>query len=233
MARLPFSILATIASGLAGWLTYEDMSRNVRHHEESTLHDPIRELAKANGYVVAREFPLPRVPGQKGAPKQVDFVLASAERKEFVVLELKFKKTAKAMVGSVTADARKIARIDAATLNKTVEARPEYGLPLCGRQWKVHRAVLLVWREGDVAKAMLSKKEHKIIRRQMRTLLEGMCAGPSKPTSKEVSTAMIGGVPIRPVSSTGGHLRFGSTKTRKRYWVGILTRQPDWVMLPP
>ena len=100
------NILSTIASGVAGWLTYEDMLRQVRHHEESVLHGPILNIAQANGYSVKREFPLPRTIGQLGAPKQVDFVLASSNRKEFVVLELKFKKSAKAMAGSVSADAR-------------------------------------------------------------------------------------------------------------------------------
>jgi hypothetical protein len=55
---------------LAGWLTYEDMRRKVHHHEERTLYEPIREIAEANGYHVEREFPLPRKPGQLGAPKQ-------------------------------------------------------------------------------------------------------------------------------------------------------------------
>lgn len=225
------NILSTIASGLAGWLTYEDMLRNVRHHEEATLHDPIREIAKANGYSVKREFPLPRVQGQLGGSKKVDFVLASTKSKEYVVLELKFKKTALAMAGSVTSDAKKIARVDADIINEIVQENPAFGLPVCGQNWTIRRAALLVWREGDVAQAMLSKKEHPIIRKQLVTVLKGICADPASASPSDVAAAMLKGKPLKPVSIASGHLRFGSTLTRKRYWIGILNYRDAWLKI--
>jgi len=225
------NILSTIASGLAGWLTYHDMLRNTPQHDESVLHPPIWELAKANGYKPAKEFPLPRRPGQRGASKKVDLVLGSASRREYVVLELKFKKTAYQMAGSLTADARKIARIDAATINQTLDDYPDIDLPRCGDDWPIRRATLLVWRKGDIGNAMRQKDESTILRDQFLVVLKKMTSKPSTVTPAELAEAMQKNTPIRTVDCLEGYLRFASTRTTDRYWVGILNQRNSWLKL--
>src|SRR5262249_19053440 len=113
-------LLPTLVSGLAGWLTYEHMLRKVDHHDEGKVYNPLLELARGNGFSVFDQFPLPRVPGQKGGPLEVDFVFGSAASREILVLEVKFKKTAKEMAGSISRDAKKIRDIDGPTINAVV-----------------------------------------------------------------------------------------------------------------
>jgi hypothetical protein len=225
------NILSTIASGLAGWLTYHDMLRNTPQHDESVLHPPIWELAKANGYKPAKEFPLPRRPGQIGGSKKVDVVLGSASRREYVILELKFKKTAYQMAGSLTADAKKIARIDATTINRTLDDYPDIDLPRCGDDWPIRRATLLVWRMGDIGNAMRQKHESPIIRDQFLVVLKKMTSTPDTVTPEQLAKAMQRNTPIQTVDCPEGYLRFASTRTANRYWVGILNRRSSWLTL--
>jgi hypothetical protein len=222
-------LLASITSGLAGWLTYEDMRQKVRHHEEATLYDPILEIARANGYEVVREFPLPRRKGQLGGPREVDFVFGSAKKRAFLVLEVKFKKTAKAMAGGIGLDAAKIRDVDGDMINK-VTADKKLKLPLFKVGYQLDHAVLVVWREGDIVGAIASK-EPKVIQHQFHTLMRCMFAQPRGVTNRQLAEAVLTNTPIKPVCVKAGELRWGSTVTTSRYWVGALRKRPTWVNL--
>ena len=220
------SILPTIMSGLAGWLTFEDMRRKVRHHDESALYQPIIDIARDNGFQVEREFPLPRKRGQRGGPREVDFVIGSKRKKEFLALEVKFKKTARAMAGSIGRDVKKIRDIDGGVINSVNDTRglslPEY-LP----GYKLEHAVMIVWRKGDLV-GSVSPKESPIVQRQLLTIMKCMFDDPKNVTSRMLAEAFLVNTPIKPVNAVAGHLRWGSTWTNERYWLAALRKRPSW-----
>lgn len=218
-------ILPTIASGLAGWLTYEDMRRKVRHHEESTLYEPIREIAEANGYHVEREFPFPRRPGQRGDSKRIDFVFANPKTGDWAVLEVKFKKMAKTMAGSIGKDALRIRDIDGDFLNAARPAKSK--LPKFTPGCRLDHGVLVVWREGDILDAMKGK-EPPTISRQVMTIMKWMFDDPNAVTARLLAEAVLLNTPRKTVDINGGYLRWGNTRTEKRYWLAILRKVPAW-----
>lgn len=227
------ALLPTIASGLAGWLTYEDMRRKVRHHEEGTLYSPIIEIAEANGYKVKHEFPIPGKPKRKSkrtvTQKEVDFVMISQKSKATVVLEVKFKKTAMAMAGGIGEDAIKIRDLDGDLINTIIEDK-HLDLPKHQPGYKLYHAVMVVWREGDLIKA-IRQKEPKPIQSQFLNLMRAMLCELTEATGRTLAEAMLGNAPIKPVNARDGSLRWGSTYTHKRYWVAILRKQPGWKLL--
>ncbi|WP_133244874.1 hypothetical protein [Caulobacter radicis] len=218
-------ILPTIASGLAGWLTYEDMRRKVRHHEENTLYDPIREIAEANGYHVEREFPFPRRPGQRGDSRRIDFVFANERTGDWAVLEVKFKKMAKTMAGGIGKDALRIRDIDGAFLNAA--RPPKSNLPEFKPNCRLDHGVLVVWREGEILKA-IANREPLTVKRQIKILLDNMFDDPKTATSRMIAEAMLLNKPRKTVDIKGGYLRWGSTRTEKRYWLAILRKTSAW-----
>jgi hypothetical protein len=224
------ALLPRIASGVAGWLTYEHMCRQVIHHEEATIYRPIIQIAESNGFKVKREFPIPsRSKRGKNSQKEVDFVMISRAGMEAVVLEVKFKKQAKDMAGSIGEDALKIRDLNAAKIN-TIIRNKSVRLPICKPGCKVSRAVLFVWRRGDIV-SEIRKKEPKPIQAQFVALLKYMFDDPNKVSTRMLPAAILTSTPIKPVSNYLGHVRWGSTFTTSRYWVAVLRRRSDWAKL--
>jgi hypothetical protein len=172
---------------------------------------------------------LPRANGQRGGPKEIDFVLANAKTKQFVLLEVKFKKSAKAMAGSIGKDAQKIRDINHDTLNATIVER-KLKLPRCADEFTIMRAVLVVWRKGDII-GPLKKKEPPVIRRQFLALFRYMFDDPKNVNSEMLARAVLTNVPIKPVRCKFGELRWGATRTNDRYWLAVLKEWPTWQQL--
>jgi hypothetical protein len=149
---------------------------------------------------------------------------------EAVVLEVKFKKTAKEMAGSIGVDARRVRDLDAAQINDIIKAKPIRQLPICKSACKVSQAVLFVWREGAIVEEV-GKNEPAPIQRQFIELLKSMFDDPNNVSSRMLEEAMLTTVPLKPVSNRLGHVRWGSTYTTGRYWVTILNRRNAWERL--
>ncbi|MGN6421953.1 MAG: hypothetical protein ACTHLA_01440 [Asticcacaulis sp.] len=219
-------IIAKISSGIAGWLTFEDMKGNVRHHDESVLYPPITEIASRNGYEVEREFPLPRKTKQRGSSKEVDFLLLNERKKVAVLLEIKFKKYAKTMMGGISMDALKIRDITFSDINAGI-GRKKLKMPDLTGAWKVRKAVMIVWREGEIVKLM-NQKEQKPIRRQFMKLLSFMFEDPKTVSAKQFATAFIPGARVATVGKAMGQIRWASTVTHKKYWVAAFCKVDEW-----
>ena len=102
-----------ITSGLAGWLTYEQMQNGVDNLREAEFAKPIESIAQRRGFEVKGEFPLPKSAG-RGAPPCIDFLLVNRADKLVVALETKFKKKDMNMAGRLGLDA---SRLEALTLD--------------------------------------------------------------------------------------------------------------------
>jgi hypothetical protein len=204
------------------------MRRKVRHHEESTLYDPIREIAEANGYHVEREFPFPRTPGQRGDSRRIDFVFANEKTGDWAVLEVKFKKMAKTMAGGIGKDALRIRDIDGDFLNSARPAKSK--LPRFNPNCRLDHGVLVVWREGDILDVMKGK-ESRTIQRQILHIMKRMFDEPDAVTGRMLAEAVLLNTPRKTVDIPSGYLRWGSTRTEKRYWLTILRKVPGWKRL--
>jgi len=219
------SLLPYLVSGVAGWLTYEQMRGQQIHHDEHDLYEPIKTIAEARDYRVWKQFPLPRTSAGVGAPKQIDFVLGANDASEFLVLEVKFKRTMKEMAGAIYKDALKIRDVDADTINEVATARRRR-FPTCQSAQSIKHAVLFVWHEGAVLGHL--KKEKRPIQKQMVKLFKYMLADPGAASGDEIRKAFAGDVPVRSVSRSWGHIRFAATHTHKRYWVAALPKTDEW-----
>lgn len=138
-----------LTSGMAGWLTFEQMRAGVDNLREGSLEKPIEEIAQGRRFEVKGQFPLPRSPAQLGAPQSIDFLMVDREDQTVVALELKYKRAGKKMAGGLGLDA-------AGRIRDSVEG------------YRLQRAVLVVWRE-DAIKDQL-EREPAIIRRQFQRM---------------------------------------------------------------
>lgn len=226
-ARGQMSLLAVIASGLSGWLCYQEMRRQKTHHDEAVLYEPIKDIAEANKYKVKREFPLPRAEGKLGSPEEIDFAFASASHKKYVLLEVKFKKELKRMAQTVGRDALKIRDIDRCAINKSIKDNA-LDMPLCGEDWTIDHAVLLVWRNTEIIDLMNRTVEPDPIRIQMLDLLKLMFDEPKDVPPKTMAGAFLGNVPVKMVNHRKGCIRRSSTFTHQRYWLAVLRKIGSW-----
>jgi len=55
------TFLHQLTSGMAGWLTFEQMQQGVDNLREAELAKPLELIARGRGYEIKGEFPLPKL----------------------------------------------------------------------------------------------------------------------------------------------------------------------------
>jgi hypothetical protein len=214
-----------ITSGLAGWLTFEHMRREVDDLEEKDLAKPLRAIAKARGFEVKREFCLPMNRRTKGTPR-IDFLMVHREQRLVVALETKYKHEGP-MSGGIGKDGAKLHGLTIDVINQQIRAGrggPAVKRPVV--DYRLVRVVLFVWRKDSILDQM--KKEPEIIREQFGKLVAAMLPEDSQDDDDTCRQALLGQVAGRPVGVAAGSLRAGSTITEKRFWVASLIWQSGW-----
>lgn len=222
MASLP--LIHQLTSGICAWLTLQQMQGSTSNLEESSLYLPLHDIARARGYEVICQCPLPRTSGQIGAPKSFDLLMLSVKYRHILVLEVKFKKPNKRMTGSVGADIAKMMLLSDRKLEALAKRR--LGEPQ-GTGFKVSRAAMIIWRRSDVVDHF-RLREHLLVRRQWTSLLKGLSAGSSMSPARAIAQSLSGRPTISSVANRFGSLRAGSTLTAGRFWVATLFQQLNW-----
>lgn len=215
-----------ITSGLAGWLTFEQMRSGVDNLSEAALYHPIECIAQGRKFEVKSQFPLLIDPPRPGAPSTIDFVMVNRITKLVIALELKYKKPRKKMAGSLGEDAYKLSKLTLDELNYQIEAGKCGNIKQRVDGYTLVRAVIIVWHKTDISQQL--QCESKFIRRQFIKLLRLILPTDIKQDAENLHRAMLGGLAIRPVAKPFGSLRAGSTASNKRFWVASLIYQPEW-----
>jgi len=218
-----------ITSGMAGWLTFEQMQNGVDNLREAELKKPIEQIARGRGFEVKGEFPLPKPPGKAGGPESIDFIMVHREKKLVVALELKYKKAGRRMAGSISSDAARLHSLTLDTINSQITLGRCHPLVTQVKDFAFARAVLVVWRESAIMDQM--KVEPKAIRNQFLSLVKAMLPDKIEQTEENYSKAMDGLIATKPVARSVGSLRAGSTVTRKRFWVASFLHRSTWTEL--
>jgi hypothetical protein len=218
-----------ITSGIAGWLTFEQMQVGIDNLREAELAKPVDAIARGRGYEVKGEFPLPKEKGQRGAPPCIDFVMVNRKRKAVVALELKYKKTGKRMAGSLGNDAARLNVLSLDMINAQIKAGRAGAIIGNVDGFKLERAVIVVWHQSAIVEHMRSEPEP--IRKQFLKLVKAMLPDNIEATTENFSRAMLGVLATKPVGRSYGSLRAGSTISRRRFWVASFLHQASWSTL--
>jgi hypothetical protein len=114
-------IVHQLTSGIAGWLTYEQMRKGVDNLLEHSLYAPVENIANGRKLEVLGQFKIPRHDDSSGAPKTIDFLIVNRKNKYVVALEIKFKNLNKKLTGSLTKDVDKLNFINISMINNQIK----------------------------------------------------------------------------------------------------------------
>ncbi|WP_144404583.1 hypothetical protein [Belnapia sp. F-4-1] len=219
-------IIHQITSGIAGWLTFEQMQGGVDNLREAELKKPIELIARGRGCEVKGEFPIPTESNKKGAPPSLDFLIIQREQKLVVALEIKYKKTGRRMAGSIGFDAARLHNLNIENINRQIKAGKAHPITKTVTGFNLIKAVIVAWHQSAILEQIAL--EPPIIRRQFINLVTAMLPEDVEANSKNFSSAMLGVIATRPVANRSGSLRAGSTVTHRRFWVASFLGQEYW-----
>lgn len=222
-------LIHQVTSGMAGWLTFEQMRAGVDNLREGALEKPIEEIAKGRNFEVKGQFTLPRRPSQLGAPKSIDFLLVDRKTKIVVALELKYKKSGKRMAGGLGLDAAKLHQISIDDIEEIIRAGKAGAIKKSVAGYKLHRAILIVWKE-DTIRAQL-EREPAVIQRQFDRMARKIVPKGTRVSDRNISRVLSGDIAASPVGCRDGSLRAGSTITKRRFWVASFLHRSAWSQL--
>lgn len=223
------AFLHQLTSGMAGWLTFEQMQQGVDNLREAELAKPLELIARGRGYETKGQFPLPKGEKKRGDNPRLDFLLVSRKRELVIAIETKYKKKNTKMAGSLADDARRLHRLTIETLDAQIAAGRASPIADSIDGYTLVRAVLVVWHESDIMDQI--KLEPPVLRRQFCDLVGALLPEGTEPNSKNMARAMLGLLPTRPVARTTGGIRPGSTYTYRRFWVACFTERTNWAKL--
>jgi hypothetical protein len=207
-----------LTSGIAGWLTFEQMRKGTDNLRESELAKPLELIAQARGFEMKGEFPI------KGG--RIDFLLVHREKKLIIAIETKYKKAKKRMKGSLGSDALRLSRLSVEMIEKQIMAGKGDNIRRSVKGFELERAVLVIWKEKAIIEQL--KIESKIIENQFFKLMSSMLPNGTEPTLSNYNKAMLGQIATKAVAKTYGSVRSGSMKSSERFWVASFMHQSDW-----
>jgi hypothetical protein len=219
-------LIHQITSGLAGWLTFEQMRKGVDNLDEADLAKPLEVIARGRGFEAKREFPIQRRKKEGDYPR-IDFLLVHRKDELVVALEMKYKADQR-MAGGIGIDAERLAGLTRDVINKHIRAGLGGMIKEPVDDYELVKAVLFVWRENSIAAQMTT--EPNLIRRQFNNLVKRGLPG-RKANKEKRRRAMLGKIAVMPVACKLGSLRGGSTVTAVRFWVASLIFQESWGQL--
>lgn len=235
VSRLPKSaserargFLHQLTSGIAGWLTFEQMRDGVDNLREAELAKPLEDIAKGRGFEVKGQFPIANLEKRRGARRKLDFVLVHRKHRIVIAIETKYKKKSR-MGGSLAEDARRLRDLTLDALDARILAGDGAPIRDSVQNYTLFRAVVIVWHQSDVMGQILT--EPVPIKRQFIDLVSALLPPDVEANSRHFAEAMLGARAIRPVARKSGALRPGSTFTYKRFWVACLFEQASWAKL--
>ncbi|HMG46452.1 MAG TPA: hypothetical protein VK614_03220 [Allosphingosinicella sp.] len=220
-------IVHQLTSGMAGWLTYEQMRLGVDNLTEGTLYKPIEDLAKGRGFQVRHEFPLPKKTATRGAPQEVDFVIVDRTGEVVVAIEVKYKRRGKKLTGSISKDAIKLRDLTIEQIEAQIATGSVPQLKGSVQGFNLTKAIIVVWRSGDLVGHLLDREQKPIVR-QFRELVRAMLPDGVEFAAKNLAACFLKGAASKPVGSRFGSLRSGSTITNQRFWVASFLEIPSW-----
>jgi hypothetical protein len=223
------SFIHQLTSGLAGWLTFEQMQGGVDNLREAELAKPLQLIARGRGFEIEGEFPLPRDCCQRGAPTRIDFLLVHRRKKLIIAIETKYKKAGRKMAGGIGIDAKRLYSLTTDIIEQQIQNRCNNVVRDSVDGYVLVCAVVVVWHESAIMEQI--HLEPKSIKRQFLQLVAALLPKGLEATSRNFAEAMMGVLPTRPVARLAGALRPGSTYTYRRFWVASLINQPDWAHL--
>ncbi len=215
-----------ITSGIAGWLTFEQMRNSTANLREAELAKPIEDIAQGRGFEVKGEFPLPKPKGKHGRPACIDFLLVHRGTKLVVTIEIKYKKTGKKMAGGISNDAARLHNLNLEAINAQIRTANAGSIKHSVTGYKLERAVLVVWKQSSIMEQM--EFEHDFIVGQFEKLVSAMLPDGVAQTWGNFRKTMLGQIATKPIARSYGSLRAGSTVTHKRFWVASFLYQKEW-----
>lgn len=223
------TFLHQLTSGMAGWLTFEQMQQGVDNLREAELAKPLELIARGRGYEIKGEFPLPKPEKKRGTAPRLDFLLVNRRHRIAIAIETKYKKKAKKMAGSLADDARRLQALTIEVLDAQIAAGVATPMTESIKGYTLVRAVLVVWHQSDIMEQL--KLEPPVVKRQFLDLVSALLPEDVEANSEHFAKAMLGLLPTRPVARMTGALRPGSTYTYKRFWVACFIERPNWAQL--
>jgi hypothetical protein len=217
-----------LTSGMAGWLTFEQMREGVDNLAEATLYKPLEEIASGRHFEVKSQFPIPKKTPGKGAPKTIDLVLVDRSVQTMLALEVKYKKPGSEMAGSLSADARKLREFNIAAAEDTVSAGGAGQIKRSVAGFTLVKALLFVWRSAHGLKHVV-EKEDEAIKKQLQILVRKMLPEGVELTAENLRKCFLGDAASKPVTDPKyGSLVSGSTLSNERFWVASFIECELW-----
>ncbi|WP_155723098.1 hypothetical protein [Gluconobacter potus] len=242
-----------LTSGLAGWLTYQQMSREILDYE-SSLRGPLDHLAAGNNYKAYKEFPLLRKDDQIGSSKKIDFAFyprkVTKKSPGIILMETKYNKNG-TYAGLITSDIKKMMAWDIPSLvinaknrctklDSYIEEQKPYGMHRDAlherRVWQkfaeypetteILRCILFVWRGNNIFCDW--KKENEAVQNQFTELFDRALPKGVRATRDSRQKLLLGKIPYKQVLNSKGSLRAAHTKTNAPYWCCTLFETPEW-----
>lgn len=217
-------------SGIAGWLTFEQMRRGTDNLSESTLYKPLEEIAGGRHFEVKQQFPIPKRSPGRGAEKTIDFVVVDRANCAVLALEVKYKRSGRKMAGSLTKDAVKLRNFTITDADQTIAAGKAGNIKSSVSGFSITRAVLFVWRKSDGVLHIVNEEERPI-KSQLAKLVKKMIPNGLELSDKNLAECFLAGKAAKPVSNKYGSLRSGSTVTNQRFWVATFIECDLWKSL--
>ncbi len=214
-------------SGIAGWLTFEQMRLGVDNLSENTLYKPLEEIARGRHFEVKQQFAIPKKQSGPGAEKTIDFVVVDRANKAVLALEVKYKKPTKKMAGSLSADALKLREFTLEDAECTILAGKGGNIKSSVEGFSLTKAVLFVWHKDDGLRHIMTQ-EKKPIMSQLKRLVKNMLPDGVQLNARNLADCFLAGKATKPVGSTSGALRSGSTVTNRRFWVATFLECALW-----
>jgi hypothetical protein len=214
-------------SGIAGWLTFEQMRRGTDNLSESTLYKPLEEIASGRHFEVKQQFAIPKKSPGRGAEKTIDFVVVDRANTAILALEVKYKRTGRRMAGSLSKDAVKLRDFTLTDVEQTIAAGKAGNIKSSVLGFSLTKAVLFVWRKDDGVRHILDREE-KPIKSQLAKLVRKMIPDGVEFNARNLAECFLAGKAAKPVGNNYGSLRSGSTVTNQRFWVATFLECDLW-----
>lgn len=229
-SRRAVQLVHQFTSGIAGWLTFEQMRRGTDNSSESTLYKPLEEIAYGRHFEVKQQFAIPKKAPTRGAQKTIDFVVVDRAKQAVLALEVKYKRPGRKMAGSLSEDALKLRDFTLLDAEQTINSGKGGNISDSVAGFKLTKAVLFVWRKDDGVRHIVATEE-KPIRSQLHKLVEKMLPDELEFNAKNLAECFLAGKAAKPVGSTYGGLRSGSTISNQRFWVATFIECDLWKSL--
>lgn len=221
-------LIHQFTSGIAGWLTFEQMRRGANNLSEVALYKPLEEIANGRHFEVKQQFPIPKESPRAGAPMTIDFVVVDRANRAVLALEVKYKRLGKKMAGSLSEDAMKLRSFTIDDAECTILAGSGGTIRSSVEGFSLTKAVLFVWHDADGLRHII-KTEDKPIKAQLRQLVKRMLPDGVDFTAQNLGECFLARKATKPVASAiYGGLRSGSTVSNRRFWVATFLQCSLW-----